>query len=124
VRCTFGIKKVLPSGSRHNHMTLPRTTTICFSSRSQVLPRWQRRRWISRANDAANFKFRSRKVKVTDDDATFKEDLLHGSQAQGEAIHQLQGAVDHGVGEAILGITGGMGERSGHSLEFTPAAPT
>jgi hypothetical protein len=56
---------------------------------------------------------------VTHGDATLEKDLLHDSQAQGEAVELPQGVVDHGVGKAIPVISSGRGEISGHCLELT-----
>ncbi|NJK45421.1 MAG: hypothetical protein HC933_15150 [Pleurocapsa sp. SU_196_0] len=53
-----------------------------------------------------------------------EEDLLHDAETQVEAIHQPQGVVDDGGGEAIPSVPFWVGQVSGHCLEPTRSSPS
>jgi hypothetical protein len=61
---------------------------------------------------------------VAGSDAAFKQEFLHSSKAELEAVQEPEGMVDDLDGEAIPRVTSGVGQIGGHPRERTHSTPT
>jgi hypothetical protein len=60
---------------------------------------------------------------LADGNAVLQQKFLHDSQAEVEVVGERQCVMNRGDGEAILSVTNGVGEVSGHHLERISDAP-